>query len=156
MLDYLRRSGRLVGKHSEDMLSRVREDAEFFGLAGLVTAIDSHAEAIEAERTRAEEAADAKRLAETVATEERQAAREAELRRRKVVEYRHMLYGPLMVQPDTDHDTNEKRWAKLNTTSATLQNLNAAGWLVDKMSCDAEGVWLDLLLSRETGAVVGN
>ena len=83
VLDYLRRSGRLAGKHSADMLSRVREDAEYFGLAGLVTAIDAHVEAVEAERVRVEEAADAKRLAETVSAEERQGAREAQLRQAK-------------------------------------------------------------------------
>ena len=44
------------------MLSRVREDAEYFGLAALVAAVDAHTEAAEVERTRMQEAEDAKRL----------------------------------------------------------------------------------------------
>ena len=146
VLDYLRRSGRLAGKHSADMLSRVREDAEYFGLAGLVTAIDAHVEAVEAERVRVEEAADAKRLAETVSAEERQGAREAQLRQAKIIEYQHMLYGPLSDTPDSA--------AKQQETQDLLNDYARAGWRVEKMASDADGTYLDLLLSRVTSELV--
>jgi hypothetical protein len=133
VLDYLRRAGRLVGRHSEDMLSRVREDAEYFGLAGLVTAIDAY--------------------------EERQQARQAELRRQKVVAYRHMLYGPMKVVTASAHenppyDTEVRRLESLSTAEAQLQRFCDLGWRVEKMSADAEGIWLDLLLGRETNQLV--
>lgn len=156
VLDYLRRAGRLVGKHSADMLSRVREDAEYFGLQGLVAAIDAYNEAAEAERAHVQESEDAKRLAEAVAAEERQAAREAALRRRKVVAYRHMLYGPLNTMPGTNFDTDEKRLEELHKSQAGLKRDCDQGWRVDKMSSDADGTYLDLLLSRETGQLVAD
>ena len=133
VLDYLRRAGRLVGRHSADMLSRVREDAEYFGLAGLATAIDAY--------------------------EEAQEARQAELRRQKVVAYRHMLYGPLKVVAGTEdedlpYDTEQARQAALKCSQEQLQKFCDVGWRVEKMAADAQGVWLDLLLGRETSQLV--
>ena len=154
VLDYLRRAGRLVGRHSADMLSRVREDAEYFGLEGLVAAIDAYSEAAEAERAHVQESEDVKRLAEAVAAEERQAAREAALRRRKVVAYRHMLYGPQ--KTGRDFDTEEKRLVEVNKSEARLKRDCRQGWRVDKMSSDAEGTYLDLLLARETDQLVAD
>ena len=156
VLDYLRRAERLVGKHSADMLSRVREDAEYFGLDGLVAAIDAYNEAADAERAHVQESEDAKRLEEAVAAEERQAAREAALRRRKVVAYRHMLYGPLNTSPGTNFDTDEKRLVVLKENKDTLGRQCSQGWRVDKMSSDADGTYLDLLLARETGQLVAD
>ena len=41
VLDYLRRAGQLVGEFSRAALARLREDAEHFGLPGLVAEIDA-------------------------------------------------------------------------------------------------------------------
>jgi hypothetical protein len=41
VLDYLRRAGQLVGEYSADTLARLRQDAEHYGLAGLVEEVDS-------------------------------------------------------------------------------------------------------------------
>eukprot|EP01044_Picomonas_judraskeda_P016727 COSAG03_NODE_3023_length_2281_cov_1.570119_2_plen_340_part_00 len=150
VLDYLRRAGRLVGRHSADMLSRVREDAEYFGLAALVAAVDAHTEAAEAERTRMQEAEDAKRLAEAVAAEERQAARDAELRQRKIIEYDHMLWGPLKCSAGTPHDTDANRLTELAERKDALRRYCEDGWRVEKMASGADGTWLELLLARET------
>ena len=150
VLDYLRRAGRLVGRHSADMLSRVREDAEYFGLAGLVAAVDVHTAAAEAERTRMQEAEDAKRLAEAVAAEERQAARDAELRQRKLIEYDHMLWGPLKCSAGTPHDTDANRLTELAERKDALRRYCEDGWRVEKMASGADGTWLELLLARET------
>ena len=91
-----------------------------------------------------------------MAAEERQAAREAVLRRRKVVAYRHMLYGPLKTMPGTDFDTDEKSDRELNNSEGSLRRDCGQGWRVDKMSSDADGTYLDLLLARETGQLVAD
>jgi hypothetical protein len=101
-----------------------------------------------------QESEDVKRLAEAVAAEERQAAREAALRRRKVVAYRHMLYGPQ--KTGRDFDTEEKRLVEVNKSEARLKRDCRQGWRVDKMSSDAEGTYLDLLLARETDQLVAD
>lgn len=41
VLDYLRRAGQLVGEFSRDALARLREDAQHFGLPGLVAEVDT-------------------------------------------------------------------------------------------------------------------
>jgi hypothetical protein len=76
VLDYLRRSGRFVGAqalwHGE--LERLHDDAEFYGLAGLVQGCENETE----ERAKEKRALEERRLQETLAAEQRHDQREKE------------------------------------------------------------------------------
>lgn len=88
IMDYLRRGGRFVGVSglSVDTLAKLRDDAEYFGLAGLVKAVDD----AEAARRVALKKADKKRLAETIAAEQRRIEADALVKaRRPVMKYNY-------------------------------------------------------------------
>ena len=135
VLEYLRCAGRLVGAtaRSADELSRVKEQAEFFGLSGLVSAVDEILE----ERQKAETARTEKEAAEEA---KRTAKEEAEARRgRKVMQYRHARLGPLDMPDGAELDANRNE----------LKELTLFGVRVHHMNLDKSGRYCELLLGRE-------
>ena len=150
VLEYLRCAGRLVGAtaRSADELSRVKEQAEFFGLSGLVAAVDEILEErqkAENARTKKATAEEAKRkrkeMAEAAEEVKRKTKEELEARRgRKIMQYRHARLGPLDMPDDA---------AEVDANRDELKQLTLVGFRVQHMSLDEHGRYCELLLGRE-------
>ena len=149
VLEYLRCAGRLVGAtaRSADELSRVKEQAEFFGLSGLVSAVDEILEErqkAENARTKKATAEEAKRkrkeMAEAAEEVKRKTKEELEARRgRKIMQYRHARLGPLDMPDGAELDANRNE----------LKELTLFGFRVHHMNLDKSGRYCELLLGRE-------
>ena len=149
VLEYLRCAGRLVGEtaRSVDELSRVKEQAEFFGLSGLVSAVDEILEErqkAENARTKKATAEEAKRkrkeMAEAAEEVKRKTKEEVEARRgRKIMQYRHARLGPLDMPDGAELDANRNE----------LKELTLFGFRVHHMNLDKSGRYCELLLGRE-------
>ena len=149
VLEYLRCAGRLVGAtaRSADELSRVKEQAEFFGLSGLVAAVDEILEErqkAENARTKKATAEEAKRkrkeMAEAAEEVKRKTKEEVEARRgRKIMQYRHARLGPLDMPDGAELDANRNE----------LKELTLFGFRVHHMNLDKSGRYCELLLGRE-------
>ena len=104
ILNYLRRSGRFVGHEglSPDLLAQLREDAEYFGLAGLVAAVDGTLVARAAAKAKATAEREKKRKEEVAYVEGRADARvkdaedrAATRKQENTVQYVRKIIGPL-------------------------------------------------------------
>jgi hypothetical protein len=78
------------------------------------------------------------------------AAAERQMKQRKVYEYCHMMYGPLLAMEGTPYDTDEKVASERRRRDDALSERTNEGWKVEKLSVDPLGVWLDLFLARPT------
>lgn len=153
LLDYLRRAGRLVGHTScsLDTLARLREDAEYFGLAGLASAVDEVVQAREDRRRQEEQETQRRRLEETISAEERAHARAmqaqqaaADRTRRRKVDILTMLVYPHGAVEPTNQDGVRRR--------VGLRRLCDDGFRVVGSSSipDRNGA-ISVVLQRETG-----
>jgi hypothetical protein len=128
-----------VGVLSTDMRARVREDGEYFGLAGLVTAVDE----MDAAAVASAAAKDEKRVVEAIAAEERAAKRHAA----RKYEYKH---GPYWIGPMdqmTEEQAAEKRAAGASQKRWLESNANL-GYRVAHFAVDAAGEYADIMLEK--------
>jgi hypothetical protein len=134
VLAYLRQSGRLIGARalSVEQLENLLEDAQYFGLEGLVAAVGD----VVAEKNEAAEEFESKRIGEIIAAEkrgderekqrQRELAREAERRQAardgsRTYEYRKVMVmydhetvkAACCVAKDTIHDSGPSRMSKV-------------------------------------------
>ena len=125
VIDYLRCAGRLVGATScsLDELAKVKEQAEFFSLAGLCAAVD--------EIVRLREAA------------------EAEAARPKIMEYELRRLG-LPSEADQFRLTARSRKQQL---AQEVQRLANIGYRVSHMQADHEAGLIDVLMAREAQGI---
>jgi hypothetical protein len=151
VLDYLRSAGRLVGAtaRSIDELSSVKEQADFFGLLGLIAAVDEILE----ERARTDAEVEKKRKEKEVfdAEVEKQCKKkeaEVEKKRKKkqafdararCVQYVHHLLGP--------HDGSDESERKRSLNQ--LKQFCVMDFRVHHTCVDAEGKDCDLIMGRE-------
>ena len=148
ILGYLRRSGRLVGATSlsSDTLARLREDAEYFGLSGLVEAVDQAVSA-NAQRTEDEKQNTIKqRVKETKAAEERQAKRRKQEEIESRYEVTHVFYGPLVTEEDEEKETERQK--SFIGSQGVLGNELKKGFRIAHAVQDGDGRYIDMVLER--------
>jgi hypothetical protein len=146
-----------VGVLSADMRARVREDAEYFGLAGLITAVDEMNAAAVAgdaaedekrvlEAIAAEERAAKQRVFEATVAEERAAKRQCHAHRK--FEYKH---GCFYIGHIPDGEAGEDRRAEKARHNHWLATYAGIGFRVAKFVVDGSGEYADMMLEKVSG-----
>ena len=161
ILNYLRRSGRFVGHEglSPDLLAQLREDAEYFGLAGLVAAVDGTLVARAAAKAKATAEREKKRKEEVAYVEGRADARvkdaegrAATRKQENVVQYVRKLIGPLVGKAEAHAE--KEREAKYQRSMVNVRRFTQFGFRIAHVTADARGDYLEVLLERETNEQV--
>jgi len=161
ILNYLRRSGRFVGHEglSPDLLAQLREDAEYFGLAGLVAAVDGTLVARAAAKAKATAEREKKRKEEVAYVEGRADARvkdaedrAATRKQENTVQYVRKLIGPLVSKPEAQAE--KERVSRYQRSMASVRKFTQFGFRIAHVTADADGDYLDVLLERETNEQV--
>ena len=143
VLDYLRRGGRLMGAGALalEVLECLRDDAEFYGLQGLVHEVDRMVEERNAEAITQKAEARAQRLAEQKEVEHWRENQQLQLRH----EYHHHTHNPL--EP-LDPEDEAEREQNLERSKQHLARMARQGFVVRNLTSDAAGNYLDMLLER--------
>ena len=126
ILGYLRRSCCLAGTPPQPLLEQVRADADYFGLSGLVKALDARLAAIEMAE-KAEKAEKAKKAATRYT-------------------YQHRLVGPLSATA-TDGD-EDRRYAMFEQSMQQLNDSAQAGYRLVSAAVDGEGNYVDCMMEK--------
>lgn len=161
ILDYLRRGGRLVGaeKLGPNIYAKLRDEAEFFGLAGLVDAVNDAEAAADTSHKEAEERAEELTIAaeqrvsylceeRTIATEQR--ADELCNKRKR---YKHEVIGPMRMGSGYNAysaytDESQTRFVEESERLRRFADASK-GWRVAHMSVDVKGDYYNLLLEQD-------